>query len=127
MPSLTTVICFVLLLTICGGLYLWWDSHGGPLRDEDHSVPDVYTGENVRPGETYYVEHNGDIQNFEVLSVHWSGFFLIRVEPTEGYELDRDHARPNGWTRELPSNRLIEAGHLLTLLPPELNFAPGYN
>lgn len=127
MPSLTTAICFILLVAICGGLYLWWKSSDGPLREEDDTVPDTYTSENVRVGVSYHVEQDGAVQGFEVLSIHWSGFFLIRVEPAEGHELDRDHVGLGGWVRELSSSRLIEAGRLLEFLPPELRYAPSYN
>lgn len=127
MPSLATLICFVLLAAICGGLYLWWKSSDDPHHDEDRAAPDVYTSENVCPGVSYHVEQNGAIQDFEVISVHWSGYFLIEVAPDDGHELDRDHVRLNGWTRELPSDRLIEARHLLELLPSEIRFAPRYN
>ncbi len=127
MPALNTIICLVLLAAICGGLYLWWQSGGGSLGDEDRPVPAVYTSENVRGGETYHVERAGETMDFEVLSVHWSGYFLVEVAPGEGEELDRDRVVISGWTRALPSNRLIEARHLLELLPPELRYAPSYN
>lgn len=127
MPSPTTIICFVLLAAICGGLYLWWRSSDGPLHEEDQPIPDTYTSENVRAGVSYHVEQDGRIQSFEVLSIHWSGFFLIRVEPDEGHELDRDHVCPSGWTREVPSYRLITDGQLLEFLPSELRHAPSYN
>lgn len=126
MPSPATIICLVLLAGTIGGFYLWWKSIPAEPRDPA-SAPDTYTSNNVRAGETYHVEQNGRVQEFEVLSVHWSGYFLIRVEPEDGHELDREPKSPNGWTRALPSNRLIEAERLLELLPDELRFAPSYN
>ncbi len=121
-----TTVSLVLLVGMIGGLYLWWKSVPGEPRNPA-SAPDTYTGENVLAGETYHVEEAGHVQDFEVLSIHWSGYFLIRVVPDDGLELDRDHKGPSGWTRALPSNRLIEAERLLELLPDELRCAPSYN
>lgn len=128
MPSLATLICSALLCAICGGLYLWWRSSEGPLHKEDRSTPAAYTSENVQRGRIYRVEQGGEVQDFEViLPVHWSGYFYIEVIPADGQELDRDRLRHEGWTRELPSNRVIEARHLLRELPEELRYAPIYN
>lgn len=129
MPPVETIICLVILAAISMGGILWWKSQSGSAEDREksQSAPEVYTSENVCAGETYHVEHAGEVQSFQVLSVHGSGFFLIRIEPTEGHELDRDHVSPSGWIRELPSNRLIEAKQLLEFLPSELRYAPSYN
>ncbi len=121
--STQTLVSLVLLVGMASGFYLWWKSCPSESRGSK-SMRSTYTSKNVRAGDSYHVEENGAIQSFEVLSVHWSGFFLIQVEPTEGHELDRDHKSPSGWTREVPSNRLIEAKQLLELLPPELQHAP---
>lgn len=121
-----TLFSLVLLAGTIGGLYLWWKSIPGTPQGPA-SAPDTYTSENVRAGETYHIEQGGETRDFEVLSVHWSGFFLVRVAPNEGQELDRDREVIEGWIRELPANRLIEAGRLLTELPDEIRYAPRYN
>lgn len=127
MFTIQTLTCLTLLSIIVFGGILWWNSHSGPLHDENCSAPDVYTSANVRAGVTYHVEHGGTVQDFEVVSIHWSGYFLVEVEPPSGHELDRDFRHIRGWAKELASNRIVEAHHLLGELPVELHYAPSYN
>ncbi|MFA9262483.1 MAG: hypothetical protein ACEQSB_03975 [Undibacterium sp.] len=89
----------------------------------DSSTPNVYTIENTRHGDQYHVEQGGQTQDFEVIATHWSGYFQVRVVPPDEHQLDRDYPVIVGWTRELPSDQLIEAKHLQRELPIELRFA----
>lgn len=109
------------IMAVCIGL--WVNNLKSPSAETTSSAPDTYTRENVRRGETYHVEEDGDLQLFEVISIHWSGHLLIEVTPPDGQELDRDHPPLGGWTRELPANRLIRPQHLLRELPIEVRFS----
>lgn len=111
----------ILLCIMAAGIGLW--VRAGDHEETVTSPPDAYTAGNIRVGGRYHVEQNGLIQEFEVLASHWSGYFQIRLAPPEEHELDRDYPVVVGWTRELLSNRLIEAGHLLQKLPVELSFS----
>lgn len=113
-----------IIMAVCVGL---WVNIKSSDTETTSFVPDIYTGQNVRIGETYHVEQNDVIQTFEVIAIHWTGFFRIRVEPPEGHELDRDYALITGWTVAIPSSRLIEAQHLVAELPRDLQHAHQYN
>lgn len=116
----------VLICIIVVGIGLWINNLKSP-EAEAASTPDIYTSQNVHVGETYHVEQDGEIQTFEVIATHWTGFFHIRVEPPEGHELDRDYVLISGWTVALPASRLIEARHLSPELHPDLRCAPQCN
>ncbi len=121
-----SVISLVLLGVVLFGLFLWWRAEP---RDPAPPSPrsDRYTADNVFGGGRYHLEQDGEIQDFEVLSVHASGFFLVRVDRPEGHELDRDWLTIEGWTREIRMGQHIRKQDLQAELPDELRYAPRYN
>lgn len=120
MFSSATLICLALLLMLSVGLYLWWLSVCDPLPTNDCPiVPHVYTHENVRVGGVYHAGWVSDAQSFEVLYIHWSGFFLIRCSRLNSHTTNHDYPPIEGWVRTLSSSQPIESHQLLAFLPLE--------
>lgn len=99
-------------------LWLWHRKNKGSepeartIPDWAKSLPPVYTAENVRKGQAYWIwcPETMREQRFRVLKMR-DDWFYVRFEEADGSGVHE------GWALEIPSNAHLHKGHLTDHVP----------